>query len=82
MTTKTGRSFPPENVQITSTGAEDIWVCSNDHISSDPNANKVSVRHHLKINEIQAFSKSLVSLVYSTLCVCECVCIKKRQLSH
>lgn len=48
-------------------------VFSNDYISGDPNANKVSVRNHLKINEIQAFSKPIVSLVYSIICACVCV---------
>ena len=46
---------------------------SNGHLSGDPTANKVLLRHHLKINEIQAFSKSIARLVYSTLCMCMCV---------
>lgn len=71
LTTKPVRSFPPVNVQIISTGTKDTRVFSDDHISGDTNANKVSVRHHLKIN---AFWKSIVSLVYSTVCVCVCVC--------
>lgn len=73
VTTKPGRSFPPVNVQIISTG-KDMWFFSNDHISGDPNANKVSVRPHLKINEIQASSKSIVSFVYGTVCAGLCVC--------
>lgn len=73
ITTKPVRSFPPVNVQIISTGTNDMRVFSNDYISGDPNANKVSVRNHLKINEIQAFSKPIVSLVYSIICACVCV---------
>lgn len=74
VTTKLVRSSPPVNVQIISTGTKDTWVFTNDHISGDPNANNVSVRPHLKINEIRGFSKSIVSLVYSTVYVCTCVC--------
>lgn len=72
-TTKLVRSSPPVNAQIISTGTKDTWVFSNDHISGDPNANKVSVKPHLKINAIRAFSKSIVSLVYSSVYVCVCV---------
>lgn len=63
ITTKPVRSFLPVHVQIISTDTKEMEVFSNDHISGDPNANKVSVRHHLKINAIQAFLKSIVSLL-------------------
>lgn len=76
ITTKPMRSFPPVNVQIILTGTKEMWDFNDDHISGDPNANKVSVRHHLKINELQAFWKSIVSLVYSTVGVGVCVCLQ------
>lgn len=78
-TTKAVGSFPPVNVQITLTGAEDTWVLCSNSINADPDSNKASARRHQKINEIRAVPASIVSLSHRTFSVGvpECVCFCK-----
>lgn len=83
--TKAVGSFPPVNVQMTLTGAEDTWV-----LCTDPNSNKASARRHLKINEIRAVPASTVSLSHRSFsvgvperaCFCKIVAIKQGGRSY
>lgn len=89
-TTKAVGSFPPVNVQITLTGAEDTWVLCSDGTNADPNSNKAPARRHLKINEIRAVPASTVSLSHRTFsvgvpereCFCKIVAIKRGGRSY
>lgn len=70
ITTKAAKSFPPVNVQFILTAAEDTWVFSNDRISGDPNANKVSDSHHLKKSMRSTLFSRHSSVLFPVACLC------------